>query len=323
MLWYAILPLSVLLLLGVAFLLYAYRTAFYSPRRHRSPTDGYAIAADPALDGVRARHAELKAALLAAPFEEVSIKSRDGLRLVGRYYEHRAGAPLCIAFHGYRSGPVGDSAGAYQIAKGHDYNLLTVYQRAHGLSEGRTITFGIREAEDLLLWVTYATERFGSEIPIFLSGISMGGATVLTAASLPLPENVVGIIADCAYTSPRDILRKVTRDMHLPVALSYRALCLAARLFGGFHPEERSPIEAIKKAGVPILLIHGEADDFVPFSMVHELHAACASECRLVTFPDAGHGLSYLVDSERYEREVVDFEERCLARLSRAQDIKN
>ena len=70
-------------------------------------------------------------------------------------------------------------------------------------------------------------------------------------------------------------------------------------------------------------LIHGEADDFVPFSMVHELHAACVSECRLVTFPDAGHGLSYLVDSERYEREIVAFEERCLARPSRAQDMKN
>lgn len=304
--------LGVLVLLALAFVLYAYRTAFYSPKR-KAAFDGYTLPDDPALDGIRVRFARMKDEVRAAEHEEISVVSHDGLRLVGRYYENRAGAPLCIAFHGYRSGPVGDGAGAFYIARKHAYNLLTVYQRAHGKSDGRTITFGIRESEDVIHWIEYANTRFGTHIPIFLSGISMGAATVLSALSKPLPPNVVGVIADCSYTSTRDILRKVTRDMHLPVGISYVALCVAARLLGGFHPEENSPLEGVRRAGVPVCFIHGEADDFVPFSMVHELYAACASDKTLLTFPEAGHGLSYLCDSERYEREIVAFEARCLA----------
>lgn len=307
-----LISLGVLALLALAFVLYAYRTAFYSPKR-KAASDGYTLPDDPALDDIRVRFARIKDEVRAASHEQITVTSHDGLRLCGLYYENRAGAPLCIAFHGYRSGPVGDGAGAFRIARDNGYNLLTVYQRAHGKSDGRTISFGIRESEDVMRWIEYAVARFGEHTPIFLSGISMGAATVLTALSKPLPKNIVGVIADCSYSSTREILRKVTRDMKLPVGISYVALCVAARLFGGFHPEQISPIEAVRHARVPVCFIHGEADDFVPFSMVHELYEACASEKTLLTFPGAGHGLSYLCDSERYEREVLAFEARCLA----------
>ena len=58
---------------------------------------------------------------------------------------------------------------------------------------------------------------------------------------------------------------------------------------------------------MPILLIHGEDDHFVPCEMSREIAANCASRVVVQTFPGAGHGLSYLVDPQRYERVVFDF----------------
>ena len=88
--------------------------------------------------------------VLPVPFEEVSITSRDGLKLYGRYYHHKDGAPLGIFFHGYRSGPILDGNGGYLICERRGYNVLIVTQRAHGKSEGNVMTFGIRERLDCL-----------------------------------------------------------------------------------------------------------------------------------------------------------------------------
>ena len=301
-----------LLLLALGFCVYAYRTAFYVGA-HNGRTEGYEPPDDVCPPPVRARLGQLRDDMRCAPKEEVAIRSLEGWRLVGDYYEIRRGAPLHIAFHGYRSASLADNGGAYRMASAAGHNLLAVDQRAHGRSEGHTITFGVREADDLLCWVEYARERFGADVPIFLSGISMGAATVLIAAGEPLPPNVIGILADCSYTSPRAILRSVVRGMHLPVGPAYAALRLSARLFGGFDPEERAPLTAVRRARVPIFFAHGEADAFVPYAMVHELHEACTSEKVLFTVPGAAHGMSYLGDTEGYEAAVRAFEERCLS----------
>ena len=131
--------------------------------------------------------------LLAEPFERVSICSHDGLRLRGRYYEGEAGQPLFIFFHGYRSTAERDGSGGFQLCKKHDWNVLQVDQRGHGESEGKTVTFGIRERYDCLDWVRWAVRRFGEDTPIFLVGVSMGASTVLMASGMDLPEQVKGI----------------------------------------------------------------------------------------------------------------------------------
>jgi len=173
-----------------------------------------------------------------------------------------------------------------------------VEQRSHGASEGKTITFGIRERYDCLRWVEFMNERLGAETPVFLWGISMGAATVLMAAGLELPANVRGIAADCGYSAPEDILKATCRKRHLPVGPTWQLLRLGARLFGHFNVEETSAVEAVKRAKVPILLIHGEGDGIVPCEMVHEIAGACASPVTVVTVPEAEHGISWYVDME-------------------------
>ena len=245
--------------------------------------------------------------LLAEPFERVSIHSHDGLRLRGRYYENQPGQPLFIFFHGYRSTAERDGSGGFQICKKHGWNVLQVDQRGHGESEGKTVTFGLRERYDCLEWIRWAVRRFGEETPIFLVGVSMGASTVLMAAGEPLPSNVVGVLADCGYTSARAIIVKVCRQLHLPAWLLYPAIRFGAMVFAGLDLEENSPIEAVKRIRVPVIFAHGAGDNLVPSYMSEENYAVCTAPKSLFITPGAGHGLCYFVAGEGYIQALRSF----------------
>lgn len=288
---------------------YTYRIAFYSPKKGR---DKISTFASHKYDPYRKEINRLFCQLSDRPYEEVSIVSFDGLTLFGRYYHVKDGAPLDIGFHGYRSSALTDFAGGSELSFSMGHNLLLIDERAHGRSEGRTITFGIQERWDADSWVRYAVERFGADTEIILYGVSMGAATVLMAAGLDLPENVKGIIADCPYSSPRDIIRKVAKDMHMSDRLSWPFVKIGGRVYGGFDLDETDAARAVKQAKVPILIIHGESDSFVPCEMsdIVSENPALITRC---TFPGADHGFSYLVDTPRYRKIVTDFVEKALA----------
>ena len=241
------------------------------------------------------------------PYEKVTIQSRDGIRLAGRYYHYKDGAPVSIVFHGYRGNVARDGCGGFRMSRDNDFNVLLINQRAHFESGGRTITFGVKERFDCLDWIEYVRERFGKDTPVLLMGLSMGAAVVLMAGGLNLPSNVKGIFADCGYTSPKEILQTVIKQMKLPVKISYFFVRLSAIIFGGFDPEETSAKEALRNCKVPVLIIHGEEDDFVPCQMSHENYDTCASRKEILTIPGAGHGMSYCIDSEAYVNAVQKF----------------
>ena len=190
-------------------------------------------------------------------------------------------------------------------------NTLVVDQRAHGNSEGNTMTFGVLERHDCLRWADYAAKRFGNDRKIFLSGVSMGAATVLMAASLPLPENVSGIIADCPYSTPGAIIRKVISDMHAPATLLYPFVALGAFLYGGFCIWEESPLHAVTNTKIPVLLIHGSEDKFVPSHMSTWIYDRCGGDRYIELFPGAGHGGCCATDPKRYEKILRSFTGNC------------
>lgn len=286
---------------------FAYRYVFYSANCEQ---DIYAIPKGEQYQKNHSKMTSLIREMDKIPFEPVEIISFDGLKLRGRYYHVQDGAPVQIQCHGYHGNGLRDFCGGNKIAREMGQNTLVIDQRAHGKSEGHTITFGIKERFDCLSWVEYVCERFGEEVPIYLAGVSMGAATVLMTSELDLPNNVKAILADCTYSSPKAIIQKVCKDMKLPPKLVYPFVQLGAFLFGHFRLSDSSPAEAVKHAKIPILLIHGDADHFVPCDMSREIFEACASEKQMVTIPDAGHAISYIVDSEQYEQAVKTFLEK-------------
>ena len=302
MLWILI-PVSCIILF-FAITHWTYMVAFHSPKDHDTdpyqPIKGkqYEPVWDQMLLGIQLVQKE--------PFESVHITSYDGTKLFGRYYHRYDDCPIQIIFHGYRSPAVRDGSGGSLLALKGGRNVLIVDQRAHGKSDGHVISFGIRERRDCLSWIVYVTERFGPDTPIILSGISMGAATVLMAADLELPANVKCIVADCPYSTPVRIIQKVCADLKYPVKLTKPFLYCGASMFGGFDLNESSAVEAVRHCNIPILLIHGDDDRFVPCEMSKEIFAA-GNDIRLEIFPGAGHGLSYLTDKSRYEQVTTEF----------------
>lgn len=239
--------------------------------------------------------------LIKTPCEHVTVQSHDGLSLHARYYKNFDDAPLEIQMHGYRGHALRDFCSGGRDARERGNNLLLIDQRAHGRSEGSSISFGILERHDCLTWINLAHEKLGAET-VILIGMSMGAATVLMASGMELPSCVKCVIADCPYTSPREIIRKVIGcDMHLPVGLLYPFVRLGGRIYGGFDIEEASPIEAVKNTKIPTLIIHGGADSFVPAEMSKRIFENCDAQIKhRLVIPSADHGLSYLVDKETY-----------------------
>lgn len=284
-----------------------YRFAFYVPPRKPLAEDVIETPKGPAYEPYREKMENWVREARKMPHADVEITSFDGLKLQGRFFEFAPGAPVEIMFHGYRGSAERDMSGGVHRCFKVRRSALVVEQRCSRSSEGNTITMGINEYRDCLKWVDFTIDYLGKDIKIILTGISMGASTVMLAAGEKLPPNVIGVLADCGYTSAKAIMFEVMRKMKLPPKLCYPFVKLGAKLFGHFDLDENAPVEAMKRCTLPVIFFHGEDDDFVPCSMSHENYEACAGRKRLVTVPGAGHGLSYAVQPQRYLQELRDF----------------
>lgn len=307
MLW----MIPVLLLAAAAYVLhYGYKLAFYYVDPKASPYD---YQDDDQTRACKAVWDQAIAEFEAAPFEEVSIQSHDGLKLVANYYHVSDGAPLEILCHGYKGNAIRDFCGSWRVAKELRHNVLLIDQRCHGRSEGHTITFGIQERKDVLSWIRYANDRFG-KVPVILSGVSMGAATVLMASGQELSENVKAVIADCPYDAPSNIIKKVLgQDMGMPVPVVYPLIRFGGMVYGRFNLDADSCVDAVKRAKLPILLIHGDDDRFVPYAMSCNIHAAAPEKIRFHTISGAGHALNFAAAPEEYAKITRAFLEETIA----------
>ncbi len=258
-------------------------------------------------DGVRARILESFEKLDTLPYRPCKTVSFDKTKLFARLYEGKNTDTVIIQMHGYRGNSVKDNCGIsrYYMKKG--YTILLPDQRAHENSSSHSLTFGIKERYDVLCWIDYIISLYGNSVKIVLSGVSMGAATVLMASGLDLPRNVKGVIADCPYTSPADIIKKVAKERGFTPSVFYPLIRLSAIIFGGFDPQEASPLSSLKNSKLPILIIHGDDDRFVPYSMGKALFDSYTGKKYFLTVKDAGHAFSYFFDTCSYEGALDDF----------------
>ena len=302
--------LYILLGLGALVLLISYicfRIAFYVPKKEVIGPDDYPIPEGEIYEVHREQMVVWMKQMRSLPSRTCQIVSHDGLKLQGKYYEMNPGAPLELMFHGYRGNAERDLCGGVQRAFDVGHNVLIVDQRTAGHSEGKVISFGVNESKDCLRWIDYAVQTFGSEQKIILTGISMGASTVLMAAGQELPEQVIGVLADCGYTTAEEIMKEVIKKMKLPPELAYPFVKLGAKLFGHFDLEAANATAAMKCCKVPVIFAHGDADDFVPCWMSQKNFDACPTFKKLVIIPGAGHGLCYPVDPVGYVAQLKEF----------------
>lgn len=302
-LWFAIPAALLQIWLGLGY--YAF-TVFCRRKPKDEPGTGEQIAKGP--------HGQYAEPILAGQAwieaqrpERVQTRSFDGLRLVGFYIPNPRQRGVAILFHGWHGAWNFDFSCSIPYYHSLGFSVLSVCQRAHGESEGRYLTYGVRERHDVVTWINYVNQRFGAGTPILLGGLSMGSATVQMACGLELPENVRAAVSDCGFTSPYEIGVHVLRRNRQPVWLLLPQMATFCRLLAGFGLRETSTIDAQRKNRVPTFFAHGEDDDFVPCEMSRRNYAACTAPKRLFTVPGARHGVSYLIDRAGYERELREF----------------
>ena len=303
----AFLIVTAVILLILAGLYASYYKVFYSPKKDMSETKN-----PPAIERLAygKRVSERINEVNTTPCKFYTIRSYDGLKLSARYFEGDDDKPLCICFHGYRGSAVRDFAGIGLHLIHEGYNVLIVDERAHWRSQGHTICFGIKERFDAVSRVKFANQRFGKDKSIFLCGISRGGGTVLMASGQRLPRNVKGIVADCPFNSPKDIIKHVCRKIKLNPDLLWPIIWLAGLVYGRLRVNATTAADEVKRSKIPIVILHGEADDLVPMSMSKEVQKANPSMIEMHTFPHADHGMSYFEDEERYIGIVEGFIEK-------------
>lgn len=275
--------------------------------------------------------------------ELVTIQSFDGLKLVAYSFpfekteEIEEAVGTIVLMHGYHSEPIREYATLLQFYHKIGYNILLPYQRTHGKSEGEYITFGVKERFDLRDWMFKANEIFGDDKSLFVQGISMGCATtVMSLGCEKLPENLCGVIADCGFTSPYEIIWKVlTQDKKIPTASIIINLGnYFTKKFADFDMNEYSTFDAIdfnktRFWQIPILFFHGTADDFVPIEMTDENFMRCsgvlgqikdgdlgninfepnpqAENYKYIQIKDSPHAIANIIDRKTYQKEVMKF----------------
>jgi fermentation-respiration switch protein FrsA (DUF1100 family) len=294
-------------ILAVGFIIFltsaiCYFMVFYSKDRKPRAEDDYDLPPGKEYEPFYPEMVEWTKRSRATPHKKVEITTFDGLTLRGRYYELTPDAPIEIMMHGYQGNLERDLSGGIFRAMNIGHSVLLYDHRGSGMSDGNTMTFGINESRDCRRWIDYVLKNINPNAKIILSGVSMGAATaMITSGYEDLPDNVVGIVADCGYTSAEDIIKKVVKEMKLPPNLLYPFIKLGARLFGGFDLDEFSPIEQVKKSKVATIFVHGDTDGYVPMEMSERNYEACsAKHKKLVIIKGADHGLAYPVGRQEY-----------------------
>ena len=236
------------------------------------------------------------------------LTSNDGLKLQAIYLksEKPTNKNVIIA-HGY----MGTSEEMADYAKMYHelgYNVLVPDARGHGKSEGNYIGFGWPERRDYLLWIDQLIRENGSDSIITLYGLSMGAATVMMTSGEQLPVNVKAIVEDCGYSSVSDELNYQLKDMfHLPSFPLMQVTSLITKIRAGYFFGEADSVAQLEKNKLPMLFIHGDSDNFVPYEMLGKNYNATNGPKEKYVVSGAGHAEAYKTDPDQYKKIISAF----------------
>lgn len=244
-------------------------------------------------------------------FQMLSVVSTDGYRLVAtEFFQSADNHTWVLILHGYTGWKEEMYPFAYWYHK-EGYRVIVPDLRCQGESEGDFIGMGWTDHFDCMLWIDYILSQ-DQNARIILHGQSMGAATALMMTGEALPDNVVAVISDCAYTDAYSMFGEKIREwFDLPAFPLVDSACAVLKLRGGYDLKKASAIDAVAKSNVPTLFIHGEDDAMIDVQMSRDLYEAAACRKELLIVQDAGHAQAQDKEPAAYYRTIREFLEGC------------
>ena len=305
----AVLLVLLFLLCGFIFNQLVWRKTFRLPRFLSKIIAGGGIRNDTYEHNAAAALEHLK----SLPLRRLTLTAPDGAQLIAHLLvPEKPNGKAVLACHGSRSTGLQEFRFTAPALYEKGYVVLMPDHRGCGESDGKYMGYGTHESTDSLLWVQYLETHF-PDMPIFLLGVSLGGATVLMMSDRVKNTAVRGIIADCAYTSAwAEFSYQLHTSFHLPDFPLLHICDLYCRMFCGYSFRDASPIDAVRRANAPILFIHGADDLYVPYYMQGELYDACVTAKEKLTVPGAVHARSFYTAPDAYMAAMEQFIAKCL-----------
>ncbi len=239
------------------------------------------------------------------PKEEISIKSYDNVTLKGQFIPSidNESTNLAIVVHGYHAS-LQDMIIIGKFYSDLGFKVMLLDMRGHGQSEGSFTTLGHYEKYDLKKWIHFALRTYGATDKILLHGVSMGASTIFLSTTLNLPQNVKFIVADSGFDNAWNMLWGNLRPKSLRILLPGASII---SLFSKrFFLSSVNVAHAVRKNKIPLIIIHGEKDEKVPFEVGKSLHELSKAPTKdFYQIPNCKHGEGYIVDKAGYEQRVI------------------
>ena len=213
-----------------------------------------------------------------------------------------------VIVHGYTDNAIRMMMIGYMYNHDLRYNILLPDLRYAGWSEGSHIQMGWNDRTDVLRWMDIANNIFGGNTQMVIHGISMGAATTMMVSGEKQKEYVKCFVEDCGYTSVKEQFAKELKEQFgLPSFPILNIASYLCQLKYGWNFDIASAENQVRKCKLPMLFIHGDADDYVPTWMVHKVYTAKPAPKELWVVPNATHAMSYRDNKTEYTNRVKDF----------------
>ena len=189
-----------------------------------------------------------------------------------------------------------------------NYNVMVPDLQYHGYSEGRAIQMGWYDRYDVARWAQVAHDIFHNDFTV-VHGVSMGAATTMMMSGDPQPDFIKAYVEDCGYTSAWDQFAfNLKQSFHLPAFPVLNSASAVCKSRYGWSFKEASSVNQLAKCDRPMLFIHGDADDFVPFSHLQKNYDAKTKGYKEMWVAEgAVHANSFAKHPEEYKQHVKDF----------------
>ena len=248
---------------------------------------------------------------LGARLEPVAITASDGIPLrAWTVVPAQANGNTILLLHGVTDNRLG-VAGLAQFFVRHGYTVVMPDSRAHGESGGRIATYGLRETNDIHLWIDWIEEHQHPDC-VFGMGESMGAALLLQ--SVRGENRFCAVIAESSFANAREVeMERLANFVGMPPWFGHTVLrpvvwtgFVYSRLRYGINLDNASPERAVEHATVPIFLIHGAKDTNIRPWHSRQIQSHNPAIV-LWEVPGAVHTGAWNAEPEEFERRVLEW----------------